>query len=235
MFIERKNFPYVNISGKMFTAKKSHSVRNTTEASVVKGKKWGSTLVAIRPSPQMSWHCSTSKRTAPSHSPGTCPLSIQRYIYTEIYRYICIQRQAHTQSLGCWRELIMQTVDYGPKGQEICQRLQDAWDRGKPVLSDSLRQRKLGSEHRPLGPPCPSSSPSPKYQLSLGKSSTKDQNLTSWGKKNKPKRDQRILELEGIGQSRVLPSIFQLICMYTLPCSRHWPRHWEYTSVSETN
>lgn len=41
MFIDRKNFPYVNISGKMFTAKKSHGARNTTEASVVKGKKWG--------------------------------------------------------------------------------------------------------------------------------------------------------------------------------------------------
>lgn len=51
MFTKWKNFPYVNMSGKVLAAKKSHGARNTTEASGIQSKNSGSRLVATQPYP----------------------------------------------------------------------------------------------------------------------------------------------------------------------------------------
>lgn len=54
MFIERENFPYVNMAGTVLAADRSPSARNIAAGSVVESKKTGSRLVTAQPPPATS-------------------------------------------------------------------------------------------------------------------------------------------------------------------------------------
>lgn len=173
MFIERKTFPNVNMSGEALTAKKSPGV------SGVEGEKTsGSRLVATWPSPWKGWHCSAPKHTA--LPPTLCALPL------------CLHTDRHTHlSLGCWRELILQMGQLRSKKKRNVLEGARLMGKGKPVpwlfkIEKAGLQAPGGRGH--LGLPCLSSSPSPKYQPGLGNSSTKNQNLTL-GKTPKPHLD----------------------------------------------
>lgn len=85
MFVERKNFPYVNILRKVLAAEKLPSARNTTAASVVEGEKRGSGLVATQPSTPRA-ATAVPEHTAPSHPPHTSPLSAQRETHVQSHQ-----------------------------------------------------------------------------------------------------------------------------------------------------
>lgn len=90
---------------------------------------------------------------------------------------ICAVRNAHTAPTMLERTHFAEGSTEVRKEREYSRGCR-MHRKGKPVVSDSSGQRKLGSEYRSPGTPHLSSSPNPKYQLGLSNHFAHDQNLT---------------------------------------------------------
>lgn len=68
-------------------------------------------------------------------------------------RFLSISEETHTHtpSLGCWREPILQMGQLRSERKEEMPEAAGHVGKGEPVLSDSSRLRKLGSEYQSLG------------------------------------------------------------------------------------